>query len=296
MTASDPAAKPFAWAGISVSIPLGWDTAALDHGYGLLESRSRPVLEFKTAAIRGRFSLRRQMRLLTRIGRQGDLRPIAWAPPPDDWPAFPATADVRTFRWQEARIGGRGLLYYCRLCQRATLLRFYEHRTPTADVPSVLASFKDHDFSARPRVAVYDVKATLPQGMTLQTFRFEAGRFELVFRRRGETVTLWRLSPADIILARRGQNLRAIARDNALLPAAVASVTGQPTGDGMEWRWRPNGYRYRIKTLFDPSGARPVHALRIWHLPRANRLLAVRAEGLKPNAAFERICDGYGIF
>jgi hypothetical protein len=294
MIAPDPAAKPFAWEGIRLSIPASWDTGHLDRGYALLESRLRPVLEFKTAVIRGRFSFRRQMRLMARTGRRAGSRPMEWIAPPADWPAFPATSDVRAFHWQGRHVGGQGLLHYCRPCRRATLLQFYDDDGFTAALPRVLASFKDHDFPSGPRIAVYDIDATLPPGLELLQFQFEAGRFKLVFGPSGERVTLWRLSPADVLLERRKGDLTGIVRDNALLPPEADPQAGRPCGGGMEWHW-PQRPRKGLRAFFIPCNSPAICALRIWHLPGANRLLAVCAEGLSPYRAFERVCDAYGI-
>ena len=63
-------AKPFAWDGIALTIPRGWETGQLSHGYALLEYQFRPVLELKTATIRGRFSFQRHLKQLSPIGAQ----------------------------------------------------------------------------------------------------------------------------------------------------------------------------------------------------------------------------------
>jgi len=287
-------AKPFAWAGLALSIPKEWETSQLDHGYALLEYQYRPVLELKTATIRGRFAFQRHLKQLARPNHKRPaplLELTAWPPA---WPVFPATAEVQTFSWQGAHIGGQGLLVYCHHCHRATLIQFFEHGDGGRDViPRVLASFKDHDIQPAPTLAVYDIQATLPERFTLARFQFDAGCFEVVFGHSRETVTLWRWSPADVILERCAKKLTRVVQNNSLLPSAVLVEDGRPRDRGMEWQWQPMDYRSRLRHFLSKH-THPGHALRIWHRPDTNRILAVRAEGIETFQAFDRICASYG--
>ena len=292
------ATKPFVWSGIALSIPTHWETGYLGPGYAVLESAFRPVLEVKTAVIRGRFSFKRHMKQLARSGRpSGGLSLTAMALP-GDWSCFPATADVEAFRWQGAAIGGQGLLHYCRTCRRATLMQFYTcpDAVGGSAAPSVLASFRDHGLDAGPTLAVYDIAATLPDRLPLTHFHFAAGRFELVFsRRRGEQVTLWRLSPAKILLERRGHDMAAVVQDSALLPPEVSPAAGRAGDGATEWQWRRDGMSRRLQVLLTGHATPWDCALRIWQPPRSNRLLAVRADKLQRYDLFEKICAGYGL-
>lgn len=297
MPPRQPAAKPFVWGGVALSIPSHWETGRLEAGYALLEAGLRPVMEFKTAAIRGRFSLRRHMKQLDHRGHATGGLAVTAMPWPRDWPPFPETADIQAFQWQGTTVGGRGLLHFCRMCRRATLLQFYTYADGVfADDASVLASFRDHGGDVEGRLAVYDIAAALPERLPLTVFHFAAGRFELVFGRpRGEQVTLWRLSPAQILLERCGRDLKAVARNNGLLPAEAPVNEGQASGDGMEWHWYARGLGPRLKAIWRRGDRRATSALRIWQPPGSNRLLAVRAERLQRREDFEKICGAYGV-
>jgi hypothetical protein len=286
--------KPFAWAGIAMEIPAAWETGALGDGYALLEYQFRPVMELKTARVRGRFSFRRHLKQLARSARTPLPTPLQQIPPPAGWPEFPPEARVASFGWQNDRQMGTGLLYYCRHCRRATLLQFYGRDTAAA-AARVLASFDDHGTRPGPTVAVYDIQAVLPDDYRLTRFEFNAGRFELAFRHAKAVVTLWRWSPADVMLKRTGGHLAPIVRDNRLLPAVDIAACGRPVDQGMEWRWQNSSWRRRLRALWKPPPPPPVNALRIWHRPDANRLLGVRAEGADGWDVFERICRSYGI-
>jgi hypothetical protein len=291
-----PDAKPFAWAGIALQIPGEWETGQLDTGYALLEHRFRPVLELKSAIIRGRFSFQRHLSQLARSRRNRTRVALENLRPPPDWPAFPATAEIRVFRWRAARIGGIGLLHFCRHCRRATLIQFYDHGDQhSALIAPILASFQDHDRSSAPSVAVYDIRAVLPARLTLARFHFAAGRFELVFGASRESVTLWRWSAADIIMEQYDHDLTGLVRGAGLLPPAV-SLDGQPSdGPGLEWHWPPLGFRDRLRNRFCPPSRQRVHGLRIWHRPEAKRILAVRGDGLEGFSEFDAICRSYEI-
>lgn len=295
MTSRGHDTKPFAWAGIKLTIPAAWETGHLGNGYALLEHRYRPVLEMKTATIRGRFTFQRHFKALARSGRTRSAPPLRLTPLPPGWPAFSDRMDVQAFKWQGDHVGGRGLLLYCRDCRKATLIQFYDHgHHRLAAMPDVLASFKDHPSGSGPTVAVYDIQATLPDRFALTRFRFDAGRFELVFAHSREGVTLWRWSPADVILDRCGNTLSHVARNNGLLPPAVIDQDGRPVKGGLEWQWRARGYRHRLRGFFAQRAKPPGHALRIWHRSDTNRILAVRAEAIDTFDTFDGICTSYG--
>jgi hypothetical protein len=288
-------AKPFAWAGIALTIPAEWETGYLGDGYALLEYRFRPVLEIKTATIRGRFSFQRHFKELARSGQNKSTPPLTLTSPPPEWPAFSTRMDVQHFTWQGEHIGGRGLLIYCQDCHKATLIQFYDHGNHRlAATPAVLASFQDHTTGSGPTVAVYDIQATLPERFTLTRFQFDAGRFELIFGYSREIVTLWRWSPADVILERSGKNLSRVAQDNGLLPPTAIVKDGRPIDGGMEWQWQAKDYRSRLRRFFRQRAQQPGHALRIWHCPDTNRILAVRAETIDTFSTFDGICRSYG--
>lgn len=292
--------RTFAWSGIALSVPTDWETGALGKGYALLEHRFRPVLELKTALIRGRFSPQRHLRRLARAGRPGgapSLEPMAFPP---EWPAFPPTALVSAFAWQGVRMGGRGLVHFCRPCRRATMVQFFDQGgRGLAEIPQILHSFRDHGDhgpGSGPTFAVYDIQATLPERFALQQFRFEAGCFTLVFGHRRETVTLWRWSPADVVLARCGGRLEEMVQNASLLPPRVTVDDPCPAHDGgLQWQWRGNAWRGSLGRLLRPQAPGTRNALRVWHRPRDNRILAVRGEAVSDDATFERICRSYGI-
>jgi hypothetical protein len=285
--------QPFVWSGIALAIPAAWETGELDDGYALLEYGFRPVLELKTAIIRGRFSFKRHLKQLAKAGKHGPAPHIEAVQPPPEWPVFPSTIQLETFTWQGKRTSGLGLILFCHTCQRATLMQIYDRGL--AEAPRIVASFRDHDKPSEPSIAVYDIQATLPATFGLTGFQFEAGRFSLVFARSQETITLWRWSPADVMLAGCGGDLATLVRQNGLLPDIASPPTRRSADNHVQWQWHRKGPRNRLRDRFRRRPHDSNHLLRIWHHRPANRILAVRAVNVEDLATFDRICCSYGI-
>ncbi len=282
------AGKIFAWAGLRFRLPAGWETGQLGVDHGWLESDFKPALEFKTAIVKGRFSFGRQLKQLAQgspLQVQPEKLPAAWQP---HLTAF----QTQAFSWQGPRVAGTGIMLYCPDCRRATLMQFYRTHQPLAAFTPVLASFDDHGPERRPTVAVYDLQVTVPPTLPLKRFRFESGRFELVFGTRRHQVTLWRWSPADVALRYHGGSLSDFARQNGL-PSASAAASRRIRQE-REWRWRAKGTWYdRLKRRIQRR--LPPQAFRIWHQAETNRILAARWDGAWDRGRFEDICRSYEI-
>ena len=279
----------FAWAGLRFDRPVGWETGQLGRNHGWLEADFKPVMEFKTAVVRGHFSFRRHLKQLT----QGSSLRLEPRDLPPTWQPLLSAFDTRGFRWQGPRLGGDGLILHCPVCRRATLLQFYRTGAATSHaVTTVLGSFNDHGADRRPSVAVYDIQATVPENLPLAGFRFESGRFELVYGDRRRQLTLWRWSPADTALRHHRDSLRAFARRNGL-PADPGSSGPAQRGDrGLEWRWPVRrDWRDRLPSPFRRRLAPNV--FRIWHCQASNRILAVRGDGPIEYEVFAEVCRSY---
>ncbi len=288
-TASD-GHRVFAWAGLRFDLPAGWETSQLAKDHGWLEADFKPVLEFKTAVVRGHFSFRRQLKQLM---RDSALRLESTDLPATYRPLLNAF-DTRGFRWQGPRLGGDGLIIYCPDCRRATLLQFYRTRRAEAQaVRTVLDSFSDHGTERHPSVAVYDIRVTVPERLPLLRFRFESGRFELVFGNRRSQLTLWRWSPADAALRHHGGSLLAFARRNGLPGDGDSSTPVQSLDQGLEWRWPAarSGWRDRLPPPFGRRLAPTVY--RIWPRRASNRILAARGDGQLDYDTFTEVCRSY---
>jgi hypothetical protein len=285
-----PGTQIFAWAGLRFHLPAGWETGQLTRDHGWLESDFQPVLEFKTALVKGRFSFRRHLKQLEQTSplrlQRTDL--------PALWRSHLKAFQTQAFSWQGPRLAGDGLVIYCPDCRRATLMQFYRTGPARSEITPVLASFDDHGPERRPTVAVYDIQVTVPGVLPLKRFRFDSGRFELVFGDRRRQLTLWRWSPADVALRPHNTSLLSFARQNGLLSGSDRPMAPQTLAQGLEWCWPArrtwrDRLPSRLKRRLSPA------ILRIWHRKEANRIMAARGDGDLDYATFAEICRSYEI-
>ncbi|MGD8267744.1 MAG: hypothetical protein PVF55_06220 [Desulfobacterales bacterium] len=280
--------KLFAWAGLRFRLPAGWETGQLGADHGWLESDFKPVLEFKTAIVKGRFSFRRQLK---QLAQESPLQ-VQLEKLPVSWRSHLTAFETQAFSWQGPRVAGTGIVLYCPDCHRVTLMQFYRTGASLSAFAPVLASFDDHGPGRRPTVAVYDLQVTVPPTLPLKRFRFDSGRFELVFGTRRRQVTLWRWSPADAALRYHGGSLSNFAGQNGL--PSDPPVTSRRFRQGREWRWGAmTPWKDRLKRRIQRR--LPPQAFRIWHQTETNRILAARWDGAWDRNRFEEICSSYEI-
>nr|MBL0714029.1 hypothetical protein [Desulfobacterales bacterium] len=150
------------------------------------------------------------------------------------------------------------------------------------------------DPERRPTVAVYDIQVTLPGELPLERFRFDSGRFELVFGDRRKRLTLWRWSPADIALRHHDGALLNFARKSGLPLTPGLAAVPRPVPQGLEWRWPVKRSRF-IRLPRRRKRRLPPGIFRIWHRTVENRILAARGDGDLDYETFVDICRGYEI-
>jgi hypothetical protein len=282
--------KLFAWAGLRFHIPAMWETGQLTRDHGWLESDFKPVLEFKTAVIKGRFSFRRHLKQLE---QSSPLR-LHLSDPPAMWRPYLKAFQTQAFSWQGPRLAGDGLAVYCPVCRRATLLQFYRTGRARDDVTPLIASFDDHGPERRPTVAVYDFQVAVPDALPLQRFQFDSGRFELVFGDRRKQLILWRWSPAGAALRRHDGALVEFARHNGLPSTPEPLPAPRAIRQGLEWRWPVRrSWCDRLPRPFQRHWAPGV--FRIWHRKTENRILGALGNRNLEYETFAVICQDYEI-
>ena len=72
---------------------------------------------------------------------------------------------------------------YCPNCRNATLIQFFQKRSnpSQASTVDILASIRDHRSDGQILWAAYDIRALMPETYQLESYRFEAGQYELDF-------------------------------------------------------------------------------------------------------------------
>lgn len=287
--------KIIAWSGVCFAVPDDWDPARIGRQHLLLASESGPVMEIKWAAVKGRFSGRRQLRgVARRAGRSGGaFRETALS---EKWRKAAAGFDAQGFQWDSGRERAEGVLLYCPACHTASMIQFLGRSGASVITPHaarVLASFRDHRRDGRVAWALYDMAACLPDHFVLARYQFEAGRFVLEFNGRGRRLALYRWAPAEALLQNRSlaDFAQAVAGGQSLFfqPAATRGHPAVDGGDGPaagprgRWQARLGLARFR--------------RLRLWHVAGRNRIFGVRLEGRRPieDLEMQAVSDEYGM-
>jgi len=264
--------------------------AKIGRRYLVLADQGEPAMEIKWEKVKGRFSHRTAFRRLSSV-HGGTVQESAL---PDEWKQT-LKAFVRAgFIWQTKDEGGRGAILHCPACGNATLVQFFHNKSKPTNETSlrILSTFQDHATDDQVRWSLFDIQAVIPSQYKLAKYRFEAGRYELNFVSRKETVVLYRWGPASALLATEG-----------LVAFAARTLEGQRS----EWlprTWSENPAAEREKrfpaglwTRFGErlTGTRHYQKMRLWHLSEKNRIMGVAVRGNKPYPPefFDALCLSY---
>ena len=286
--------RQIAWNGVRFDTPMDWEIGKIGHRYLLLETLRGPVMEVKWAPVKGKFSLRTQLkRLAASQGRQQG-RGLREEKLPSDWARAIERYDSLGFAWQTNSIGGRGAVLYCPGCRKAVLLQFFETtgQRPFRQADRVLASFDDHTDDRKTFWSVFDIVAEVPATYHLKRFRFETGAYELFFTNRQSQLTLQRWGPAAVLLkdgGLEGFELRrlGLSTNRSVTVKKRSSLTVEME-DGPPSGLFPRLYRrLQRRSIY--------RCQRLWHEVDKNRILGVRLEGRQPIEAgiLDEICKTY---
>jgi hypothetical protein len=282
--------REIAWNGVRFSTPAAWEVAKIGPRYLLLTDQGEPVLEIKWEKIKGRFSHRTALRRLSSLHRNT----VQESPLPDGWKQILNSFTVTGFTWQVETKGGRGAILYCSACGNATLIQFFHHKSKPIDETClrILSTFQDHATDDLVRWSLFDIQAVIPSQYQLARYRFEAGRYELNFASRKETIALYRWGPASALL---------VTED--LVAFAARMLEGQRSewhprtwseNPAAEWeKCFPAGLWARFGECL--TGTRHYRKMRLWHLPEKNRIMGIAVRGNKPYPPdfFDTLCLSY---
>jgi hypothetical protein len=288
--------KEVAWNGIRFRAPTHWEIGRIDTRHILLEDHSKPAMEIKWGAIKGKFSFQKHFKLLTAQNRKQLRKKIqAWSLP-SDWANVLNDFEKKGFRWQTDTAGGRGVILFCRVCNHATLIQFFDSVSPQSDSQAleVLRSFRDHQDGDHIVWAVFDIRAVIPGRFHLTYHQFKPGNFHLAFVNGRQNLHLLRWAPASAFLS--GSNLTQFAKtslamhDNHFLSLRIQGH------EAVEWKSAPKaGWFYRIGRN---KGAPNHRWIRLWFLKDKNRILGIKLDGKRPldKRIMSDICTRYEIY
>ena len=285
--------KEVAWNGIRFEGLAKWEIGQIGERHLILEDETGPVMEVKWGLVKGAFSHKTHLKRLTaQRSKRAGVSVSGWTLPPQ-WKKALANYETSGFLWQSRDTSGRGAILFCPLCRNATLIQFFHDSSVEREkiLLAVLKSFRDHSETDRVIWSIFDIRAALPNTLSLLRFRFEAGKYELVFAAARQNIHLHRWAPAAALLD--GRDLIQFAR---AIPEFSAGHPYPSTFDGSEaaeWRISPgSGWWRKMSALRVKSS---FFWFRLWHLEEQNRILGVRGESKRP-LDFEllnQICAGY---
>ena len=259
----------------------------------MLETENGPVLEVKWNKVKGRFSHKTQLRRLSSMHSRRLRRTFRLQPLPKLWESALVDYDTAGFFWQSNTISGKGTLIYCPECKTATLIQFFDSGNNDAgpNAGRLLKTFRDHFTSGVIPWAVFDVYAQVPHWFKLDKYRFNAGEYELAFSTKKQHLTLFRWSPAEVLL--REHTLDEIAKvrfdPDGKRRLSMASTGNDIIDGGLSpatiWSWTKARLQRRM----------PYAKIRLWHEQEKNRILCVKMDGKQPveQDTFDRMCSNY---
>ncbi|UCF92469.1 MAG: hypothetical protein JSW39_30110 [Desulfobacterales bacterium] len=288
LNAMTNSAQEVAWNGIRFPAPGDWEVSPVGICHLLLEDAEGPALEIKWGLIKGNFSHQAHLKKLAALLGKQPGRALKECSLPRDWQTALSDFEVSGFSWEAQAAGGRGVILFCPVCRRATLIQFFHRRpVPVPEIAScILANFQDHPPDSQIRWAIFDIRATVPETFQLVRYRFEAGKFELAFAAGPQRIALHRWGLASVCL--NGRNLTQFAKTQAQFSEGKPWAVTPGGYPGLEWSLSPPT---RWRWWWNPLRSKPSHQwYRLWHLKEKNRILGVRAEG---HRAFDRqLLDG----
>lgn len=293
--------KEIGWNGICLSVPSTWEAGRVGERYILFEHESFPILELKWNKIKGKFSAEKHLKQLkSDYQKQQFVQEISTWLVPRSWYDILKCHEITGFQWQGNLFAGKGLILFCKNCRCATLLQFYERldgkreRISSIYKGKILSTFRDHTSNGLQLWSVFDIRTILPNHFKLIHHAFSPGAFELAFETDNYRISFYRWSPASLILFE--SDLKCYAEK--VFPFASHCLVSELLDDSemIELEsspsislWRKLRQKLRKKMIFKWA--------RIWHVPMANRILAVKAESDKPLDfdLLRSFCSEYGI-
>ena len=282
-----------AWNGISFRKPSCWEIATIGRNYLMLGTRTDPRMEInwgnpsKTAS-----HLHSLKHLKAIIRRKHGPSVDAWDPPQSWLHALP-NHKASGFSWKCP--AGNALVVSCSSCNRASLLQFYQSSSEDPGhfrtiISKLLPTFRDHSENSSQQWAVFDIHATLPAALHIKSYQFSPGFMAMDFIAKGLKISLYRWSPASVLLA--GKKLSEFAGSLPFYPGSISET--RKNADRMEWEKSPSSSLLKRLAAFLSAGFYH-HRFLIRHVHEANRILAVRSESRQPmdSNLFDQIVADY---
>ena len=300
----------YAWNGIGLTAPPGWEPSVIERDGLFLADSLGPVCELKWNRVSGTFSFDKHIRKLTKGNKGAVVRAADAVEIPDAWAqSVDRLAEsglrAKSFLWQADGNRGLGAALHHPGTGLACLIQFFirnEEDEPMA--AGVLATLRDFTGGKTVPWTMFGMAARVPADFLLDTFSFQPGHYRVAWwrpasgKRSGRVPTgkgpgtrldFERFAPASVLL--KGTNLEAWCRDR-LTHAPPKSVPVDNGPGRIDWRGAAKTSLLR-RTL-----RREVRTCgRAWTPDSGNVVLAVAAEGVVPlgPSTFNDICGSFTL-
>ncbi len=293
--------KNIAWDGISFDIPSEFEVSGIDKSFIQLDNGEHPCAEIrwydsgKTYKEQNYFrQLAKKIEAASGIKIESSVLPSTWKKPLE---RFHSTA----FYWQSDLSTGRGVMFYCAKTSNVMLIQFIGKGGEQLDSAATMLfeSIKFYNTEEYTPWRIYDMEAKLPISYKLDTFEFKPGRFKIGLCNENESISLYRISPADTILKERslGEFSQEFFEDDIKrLNLSIAELqfdTGSTCMFGQEKK--PSAAKLTMSKL--SSKRRPFGQIEARYTKQANRIQAVLicSRATIPEDRMQHIFENYTI-
>ncbi len=194
--------KKIAWDGISFEIPSNFEVSGIDKKFLQLDNGEQPCIEIRWYDTGKTYKEKTYFRQLAKKVESTSGIKIESTVLPGTWKSPLKKYDSTAFYWQSDLSTGRGVMFYCKKAAQVMLIQFINKCDECTDNAAVMLfeSLKFHNGEKDCTWRIYDMQATVPAEFGLESFEFKPGRFNITLAAQTETISLYRFSPADIIL------------------------------------------------------------------------------------------------
>ncbi|WP_300464716.1 hypothetical protein [Desulfobacula sp.] len=274
---NDPLPKTIAWNGIALNVPLTWEIDSLDTTHLLIGEDGSPKVEIKWTDSPSRFTLETYLKRFISQSQKRLTIKIHELPTPRSFSHPEKNFEFFFFSWTSTSSTGNGVLIFCSLCKRLTMIRFFsDSRIDPPSLPAlILMSFTDHPPSDQTHWQVFDLKFSTPRSFELLEYSFKPGCYIINVKHKKTIQTIFSWGPASFLLTRTSLSEFASQRLPQLKGLANTGVCIR--GNYLEWSYRPARFknaqilpflsRYSLFTVF-----------RICHDQKKNRILGVMVD------------------
>lgn len=278
--------KTIAWDGISFEVPAIHEISGIDKKFIQLDDGNRPCIEIRWYKTESTYKEKNFFRQLTKKIENASGVKIESTVMPANWKKPLNKFEPTAFYWKSDFTMGHGVMFHSPKDSQVALIQFIGNDGEKLDNAAVkiFETFSFHNKESNTPWQVYDMSALLPSNLTLDSFEFKPGRFNITVCDDQETIALFRFSPAETILKEKslGEFAQEIFKKEikslGLSIAQFEFETGSTSLFGQDKE--PSAAAKTLSKL--SSKKRPFGKIEVRHLTNSSRIIAVLVKSRQP--------------